>query len=64
VARALGGDHGDIDALGCLDVAEAEGLRVLTVAEAAAEADVIMILTPDQVQRTVYAESMPWGASM
>ena len=38
--------------------AEAEGLRVLTVAEAAAEADVIMILTPDQVQRTVYAESI------
>ena len=38
--------------------AEAEGLRVLTVAEAAAEADVIMILTPDQVQRTVYADSI------
>ncbi|WP_265588580.1 ketol-acid reductoisomerase [Rothia nasimurium] len=34
--------------------AEAEGLRVLTVAEAAAEADVIMILTPDQVQAEVY----------
>ena len=28
--------------------AEAQGLRVLTVAEAAKEADVIMILTPDQ----------------
>ena len=36
--------------------AEAEGLRVATVAEAAAEADVIMILTPDQVQAKVYAE--------
>ena len=32
--------------------AEAQGLRVLTVAEAVKEADVIMILTPDQVQRT------------
>ncbi len=38
--------------------AEAEGLRVLSVADAAAEADLIMILTPDQVQRTVYAEDI------
>ena len=38
--------------------AEAEGLRVLPVAEAVEEADVIVILTPDQVQRTVYAESI------
>lgn len=38
--------------------AEAEGLRVLTVAEAAQEADVIMILVPDQIQRHVYAESI------
>ncbi|POH59811.1 ketol-acid reductoisomerase [Arthrobacter glacialis] len=38
--------------------AEAEGLRVLNVAEATAEADVIMILTPDQVQRFVYAEDI------
>ncbi|ROZ62982.1 ketol-acid reductoisomerase [Kocuria soli] len=38
--------------------AEAEGLTVKTVAEAAAEADVIMILTPDQVQRTVYADAI------
>ena len=38
--------------------AEAEGLRVATVAEAAAEADVIMILTPDQVQAKVYTESI------
>src|SRR6059058_1045089 len=36
--------------------AEAEGLRVVTPAEAAAEADVIMILTPDHTQRKVYAE--------
>ena len=32
--------------------AEAEGLRVLTVAEAVKEADLVVILTPDQVQRT------------
>ena len=38
--------------------AEAEGLRVLTVADAAAEADLIMVLTPDQVQRHVYAEDI------
>ncbi|MDT0119494.1 ketol-acid reductoisomerase [Kocuria marina subsp. indica] len=38
--------------------AEAQGLRVLTVAEAAKEADVIMILTPDQVQAQVFEESI------
>ncbi|MBG0739195.1 ketol-acid reductoisomerase [Paeniglutamicibacter antarcticus] len=38
--------------------AEAEGLRVLSVADAVAEADLIMILTPDQVQRSVYAEDI------
>ena len=38
--------------------AEADGLRVLSVADAVEEADVVMILTPDQVQRTVYAESI------
>lgn len=38
--------------------AEAEGLRVLSVAEATAEADVIMILTPDQVQAQIYRESI------
>ncbi|GAA1347729.1 ketol-acid reductoisomerase [Falsarthrobacter nasiphocae] len=38
--------------------AESEGLRVLSVADAVAEADLVMILTPDQVQRTVYAESI------
>ncbi|MGL5910137.1 MAG: ketol-acid reductoisomerase, partial [Phycicoccus sp.] len=36
--------------------AEAEGLRVLTVAEAVQEADLVVVLTPDQVQRGVYAE--------
>jgi len=38
--------------------AEAEGLRVVSVADAAAEADVIMILAPDQFQRTIYAEEI------
>src|SRR5829696_3634552 len=38
--------------------AEEQGLRVLDVAEAVEEADVIVILTPDQVQRHVYAESI------
>jgi len=36
--------------------AEEEGLRVLSVADAVKEADLVCILTPDQVQRTVYAE--------
>jgi ketol-acid reductoisomerase len=38
--------------------AEAEGLRVLTPAEAVEEADLTMILAPDPVQRTLYAESV------
>jgi ketol-acid reductoisomerase len=38
--------------------AEEEGLRVVTPAEACAEADVIMILTPDPVQRKVWAEAV------
>ena len=38
--------------------AEAEGLRVVTPAEACAEADVIMILAPDTAQRKLYAESI------
>jgi ketol-acid reductoisomerase len=36
------------------DKAESAGLRVVTPAEAAAEADVIMILAPDTVQRKLY----------
>jgi ketol-acid reductoisomerase len=36
--------------------AEEQGLRVVTPAEASAEADVIMILAPDTVQRSLYAE--------
>jgi ketol-acid reductoisomerase len=38
--------------------AEAEGLRVVTPAQAAAESDLIMVLTPDHVQRHVYAEAI------
>ena len=38
--------------------AEDEGLRVLTPAEAVQEADVIVVLAPDQVQRTVYANDI------
>ncbi|GMA40439.1 ketol-acid reductoisomerase [Mobilicoccus caccae] len=38
--------------------AEAEGLRVLSVADATKEADVVVILVPDQHQRTVYAEQI------
>ena len=38
--------------------AEADGLTVKTVADAAATADVIMILLPDTIQAKVYAESI------
>ena len=38
--------------------AEEQGLRVVTPAEAAAEADVIMMLAPDTAQRSIYAESI------
>ncbi len=38
--------------------AEAEGLEVLTPAEAAARADVIMILVPDHVQKRVYEQDI------
>jgi ketol-acid reductoisomerase len=38
--------------------AEAEGLRVLTPAEAVEEADLIVILAPDHVQRKLYKESV------
>ena len=38
--------------------AEAQGLRVVSPAQATEEADVIMILTPDHVQRHVYAEAI------
>jgi len=38
--------------------AEAEGLRVVSVADAVMESDLVMILAPDQVQRKVYAEEI------
>ncbi|WP_411720492.1 ketol-acid reductoisomerase [Mycetocola sp.] len=38
--------------------AEEQGFTVKTVADAAAWADVIVILAPDQFQRTIYAESI------
>lgn len=38
--------------------AEAEGLRVLTPYEACEEADLIMILAPDHVQRHLYTEAV------
>ncbi|MCT9007204.1 ketol-acid reductoisomerase [Streptomyces sp. NPDC054766] len=38
--------------------AEEQGLRVVTPSEAAAEADVIMVLVPDPIQSQVYEESI------
>src|SRR3954451_20041676 len=38
--------------------AQEEGLRVVTPAEAAAEADLIMILAPDTKQRFIYADDI------
>src|ERR1043165_1258988 len=38
--------------------AKAAGLRVVSAADAAKEADVIMILVPDQTQRQVYEQDI------
>jgi ketol-acid reductoisomerase len=38
--------------------AQEQGLRVLTPAEASAEADIIMLLAPDTAHRKIYAESI------
>ena len=38
--------------------AEAEGLRVVSVAEAAREADIIMVVIPDPIQGKVYEEQI------
>ena len=38
--------------------AQEQGLRVVTPAQAAAEADVIMVLAPDTAQRGIYAEAI------
>ncbi|HEX2550587.1 MAG TPA: ketol-acid reductoisomerase, partial [Nocardioidaceae bacterium] len=40
------------------DKAEAEGLRVLTPGEACEEADLVMVLAPDHIQRRLYAEAV------
>lgn len=40
------------------DKAQAAGLRVVTPAQASAEADLIMILAPDTVQRSLYANDV------
>ncbi len=39
-----------------IDKAESQGLRVLPIAEAAAAADVVMILAPDTEQKAIYDE--------
>lgn len=48
--------------------AEADGFRVLTVADAAREADVVMMLAPDDAQAAIYAEdlapNLPQGAAL
>ena len=38
--------------------AEAEGIRVMDVADAAKWADVVMMLTPDELQRHIYRDSL------
>jgi ketol-acid reductoisomerase len=43
--------------------AEKQGLRVASVEQAAKEADVIMILVPDQVQRALYTQAIEPGLS-
>ena len=40
------------------DAAAGEGLRVLTPEEACEESDLIMVLAPDHVQRSLYAEAI------
>ena len=43
--------------------AEAAGLRVATVEQAAREADIIMMLAPDQVQKAIYQQGVEPGLS-
>ena len=38
--------------------AEEQGLEVKSIEQATAEGDIVMVLAPDQVQRTVYAEQI------
>ncbi len=44
--------------------AEKDGLKVATVAEAAAQADIIQILVPDQSQRQVYYQEIEAGLAV
>ena len=44
------------DGSGSIAKAEAEGIEVKNIADAAAWADVVMILTPDELQKDIYAE--------
>jgi ketol-acid reductoisomerase len=41
-----------------IESAEAEGLRVVTPQEACEESDLVMVLVPDHVQRSLYAEAI------
>ncbi len=43
--------------------AERQGLRVATVEQAAREADIIMVLAPDQVQKAIYEQGIEPGLS-
>ena len=43
--------------------AEADGVKVASVAEAAKEADIIMMLTPDNLQPDIYRQSIEKGLS-
>ncbi|MCK9519578.1 MAG: ketol-acid reductoisomerase [Dehalococcoidia bacterium] len=43
--------------------AERQGLRVATVEQASREADIIMILAPDQVQKAIYEQGVEPGLS-
>jgi ketol-acid reductoisomerase len=42
-------------------LAQADGLKALTVAEVVKEADIIMMLAPDTLQRAIYLESIEEG---
>ena len=44
------------DGSGSIAKAQAEGIEVKNIADAAAWADVVMILTPDELQKDIYAE--------
>lgn len=46
---------------GSVAKAEGEGLRVLSIADASAEADIVMVLLPDTDQAQIYGESIAPG---